>query len=662
MNTAVLEKFVERGTSAQNAVNSAIAEVTPRKRETVDVPVNMIVRSRTNRVPVVDEAFLESIRKAGGVMQNITLRPIKATTAHVTVQDGTRSTPSFVIGDEIYELVSGERRWLASKKLGYSTIPAVVKDLTDTQALELQISENKDRQDLNDMEKSRQYNLLAEQYIADARTAGNTKYAFKDAVTDISNRYTESHRTVYETLQLKKLTPGCKLRLEQERITRSHAVKLCGRSEEEQDKLMLWLEREALHSNGDLPSVRRLQREIELLDQQNEAKKKQSQMFPDPAEKVAGGEAPSAPGANVSAGKGGSGATTAAPAPVAAQTSAPIGKVTFDGKTIELLPGPLPASIISELSRREPEIVRGEIDPRLTRTPVKLFNGYGGYTINTVADLQKMLTAPIPKPAPAPKPLSAAAQKKLQQQAEKQQALAERRRRKELRDQKIEMKYDVKLFTSLVSKLGLSHRTLTRVIPPLLMEFHDDGDFNPGMFAPQVLGWPAPKDPDYKGDYDYQEIRTYAKKHTKKFTPGLLAALLLYHRTAPSEIERLARYFKIDPKKLRKKAAEEVEADRLRVPEPKPGKDKRLFDFIKGDSKEWAKLRAKGATNEQIRARLSHYFGEYQSSGGPGLMWFTCKGGSNPRVWFAITDSGKPDLQGAELIGKVRELLNIESA
>ena len=56
-----------------------------------------------------------------------------------------------------YQLITGERRWLASRKAGKATIPAIVRQASDEQTLEMTIVENLQRADLNPMEQARAY-------------------------------------------------------------------------------------------------------------------------------------------------------------------------------------------------------------------------------------------------------------------------------------------------------------------------------------------------------------------------------------------------------------------------------------------------------------------------------------------------------------------------
>src|SRR5215470_8435085 len=84
----------------------------------------------------------ESIR-ATGVVQPIILRPT---------------------ANGRYHLIAGERRWLASKRAGKLSVPAVVRHVSDEQALEITIIENLQREDLNPMEQARAFERLSREF------------------------------------------------------------------------------------------------------------------------------------------------------------------------------------------------------------------------------------------------------------------------------------------------------------------------------------------------------------------------------------------------------------------------------------------------------------------------------------------------------------------
>ncbi len=63
-----------------------------------------------------------------------------------------------------YELITGERRLMASKRAHRATIPAIVREATDEQAMEMTIVENLQRADLNPMEQARAYQRLSQEF------------------------------------------------------------------------------------------------------------------------------------------------------------------------------------------------------------------------------------------------------------------------------------------------------------------------------------------------------------------------------------------------------------------------------------------------------------------------------------------------------------------
>ncbi|HEY5932915.1 MAG TPA: ParB/RepB/Spo0J family partition protein [Nitrospira sp.] len=67
-------------------------------------------------------------------------------------------------GDGIYELISGERRWRASKEAGLETIPVVIRNCSDQESLLLALVENLQREDLNPMETARAYSRMMNEF------------------------------------------------------------------------------------------------------------------------------------------------------------------------------------------------------------------------------------------------------------------------------------------------------------------------------------------------------------------------------------------------------------------------------------------------------------------------------------------------------------------
>ncbi len=63
-----------------------------------------------------------------------------------------------------YQLITGERRWLASQRAGKATIPAIIREVADEQAMEMTIVENLQRADLNPMEQARAFQRLSRDF------------------------------------------------------------------------------------------------------------------------------------------------------------------------------------------------------------------------------------------------------------------------------------------------------------------------------------------------------------------------------------------------------------------------------------------------------------------------------------------------------------------
>jgi len=71
---------------------------------------------------------------------------------------------TFSLSEKKYELIAGERRWRAAKIAGLEEIPAIVRNFSDVEALEIGLLENIQRQDLNPIEEAEGYHRLAEEF------------------------------------------------------------------------------------------------------------------------------------------------------------------------------------------------------------------------------------------------------------------------------------------------------------------------------------------------------------------------------------------------------------------------------------------------------------------------------------------------------------------
>lgn len=135
--------------------------------------------------------LVESVRRHG-VLQPIVVRPA---------------------GDD-YEVVAGERRWRAAEAAGLRTIPAVVRDLDDRQAVEVALVENLQRQDLSPLQRARAYRRLVEEF-------GLTQ-------EQVAERVGKSQPAVANTLRLLQLPAPIQASLEAGRISEGHARAILG--------------------------------------------------------------------------------------------------------------------------------------------------------------------------------------------------------------------------------------------------------------------------------------------------------------------------------------------------------------------------------------------------------------------------------------------------
>lgn len=122
-------------------------------------PVHSIAPSLTNPRKTFDQAKLQELAdsiKASGVHQPVLLRPLPAhrlEDTHREARANKRPAPEF-------ELIAGERRWRASQLAGLAEIPAMVRPMTDTEALEAQVIENLQREDVTELEEAEGYEVL----------------------------------------------------------------------------------------------------------------------------------------------------------------------------------------------------------------------------------------------------------------------------------------------------------------------------------------------------------------------------------------------------------------------------------------------------------------------------------------------------------------------
>ena len=125
------------------------------------IELPLIEPSLTNPRKTFNEAKLQELAdsiKASGVHQPILVRKLPGARVADTSFEPGGCRPREV--RPVYEIVSGERRYRASKMAGADTIPALIRELGDDQVLEVQIIENLQRDDLTELEEAEGYEAL----------------------------------------------------------------------------------------------------------------------------------------------------------------------------------------------------------------------------------------------------------------------------------------------------------------------------------------------------------------------------------------------------------------------------------------------------------------------------------------------------------------------
>ena len=191
------KKGLGRGLSA------LFGDASPEEKSKVINQSNMVAIADLSRNPYQPrqnfkeeklEELANSIRK-NGIIQPIAVRHSKS-------------------GSGKYEIVAGERRWLAAQRAGLNKIPVTVLDLSDVESLEVAIVENIQRDDLNPIEEARGYKRLNEEFKYDHES--------------ISKLMSKSRSHISNTLRLLTLPKDVVAMLEEGSLTSGQARPLIG--------------------------------------------------------------------------------------------------------------------------------------------------------------------------------------------------------------------------------------------------------------------------------------------------------------------------------------------------------------------------------------------------------------------------------------------------
>jgi ParB family chromosome partitioning protein len=202
-----------------------------------ELPLAQLRVSKTNPRRRLDDAKLQELAaslREKGVLEPLLVRPLPGTL---------RPDSIFSDGTGKFEIVAGERRFKAAQLAKLATVPCIIRNYSDADALECQVVENDQRDDLHPLDRADGYQALL-----------NTgKYS---NVEDLAKKLGKSRRAVYQCLQLRKLDAKIQEKfLADPSITATHAALLARLQPADQAR--------ALHQfftrNADPPSTRQLE-------------------------------------------------------------------------------------------------------------------------------------------------------------------------------------------------------------------------------------------------------------------------------------------------------------------------------------------------------------------------------------------------------------------
>lgn len=123
-----------------------------------------------------------------------------------------------------YELIAGERRFLAAKKAGLSKVPVIIRDAQEKEKLELALAENIHRHDLNPIEEAKAFNKLAEE--------------FEMSQDEIADRVGKSRSAVANKIRLLNLPVEIQRAIVEGKITEGHAKAILAMPNAEKQRAM----------------------------------------------------------------------------------------------------------------------------------------------------------------------------------------------------------------------------------------------------------------------------------------------------------------------------------------------------------------------------------------------------------------------------------------
>ena len=165
---------------------------------------------------------------------------------------------------ECYELVSGHRRRLAAQKLGLPTVPVLVREMTDDEAVILMVDSNLQRENLLPSEKAFAYKMKLEAMKHQGK-ATSGQLVQKLSVEKVADEANENYKTVQRYIRLTNLVPPLLQMVDDGCIALSPAVELSYLTRDEQAELWNLIGQEdATPSLSQALRMKQLSREAKL--------------------------------------------------------------------------------------------------------------------------------------------------------------------------------------------------------------------------------------------------------------------------------------------------------------------------------------------------------------------------------------------------------------
>jgi ParB family chromosome partitioning protein len=185
------KKGLGRGFNSLLSENALEEETKTEGNGVLEIDINKISPNKNQPRSLFDENTIselaESIKNIG-IIQPLTVKKID---------------------DEYYEIIAGERRWRAARQAKLETVPVIVKEYSNLQAIEAALIENVQREDLNPLEEAITYNRLAEEF-----------HLSQDA---IASKVGKSRSTITNAIRLLKLDPRVQAFVRESKLSNGHA-------------------------------------------------------------------------------------------------------------------------------------------------------------------------------------------------------------------------------------------------------------------------------------------------------------------------------------------------------------------------------------------------------------------------------------------------------